>query len=354
MDRLLRAVPAAVGLGLALPASALAHGAEVPPAPDAATFLAWSADPTVLVPLLVSLVLFLWLVRRVDRAHPASPVPRRRVLAFLGALAAVLLALQSPIERYDTTLFSVHMLQHILLMFVAAPLLALSAPITLLLRAADGRTRTRILLPILHSRFLKVLAFPVVSWAIFAGVMWGSHFSPLFDAALEDPLVHDLEHLLFLGAAILFWWPALAVDPVPWRMPYPARIAYLFLQMPQNTFLSVAIYGASAPLYAHYATLGRAWGPSVLADQQAAGALMWVLGDVAFLAAVLGVVVVWLRSEERDAVRREARVDVERAAIRERERRLAERRRLEAAEAMEATEAAEARPEGTGGAGDGP
>ena len=74
--------------------------------------------------LLVSLVLFLWLVRRVDRAHPASPVPRRRVLAFLGALAAVLLALQSPIERYDTTLFSVHMLQHILLMFVAAPLIA--------------------------------------------------------------------------------------------------------------------------------------------------------------------------------------------------------------------------------------
>ena len=175
------------------------------------------------------------------------------------------------------------MVQHILLMFVAAPLLALSAPITLLLRAADGRTRTRILLPILHSRFLKVLAFPVVSWAIFAGVMWGSHFSPLFDAALEDPLVHDLEHLLFLGAAILFWWPALAVDPVPWRMPYPARIAYLFLQMPQNTFLSVAIYGASAPLYAHYATLQRPWGPTPLEDQALAGGLMWAGGDLVFL-----------------------------------------------------------------------
>ena len=81
---------------------------------------------------------------------------------------------------------------------VAAPLIALSAPITLLLRAADHRTRVRWILPILQSRVLKVLAFPVVSWALFAGVMWGSHFSPLFDAALEDPAIHDLEHLLAL------------------------------------------------------------------------------------------------------------------------------------------------------------
>ena len=108
----------------------------------------------------------------------------------------------------------------------------------------------------------RILAFPVVAWIIFASVMWVSHFSPLFDAALEDPLVHDLEHALFLGAGLLFWWPAVALDPAPWRMPHPARALYVFLQMPQNTFLAVVILSAPAVLYPHYATLVRTWGPT--------------------------------------------------------------------------------------------
>ena len=87
--------------------------------------------------------------------------------------------------------------------------------------------------------------------------MWGTHFSPLFDAALEDPLVHDLEHVLFLSGALLFWWPAVALDPAPWRMSHPARIGYVFLQMTQNTFLAVVILNATTVLYPHYATLVR-------------------------------------------------------------------------------------------------
>lgn len=307
-------------------AVALAHGSTVPPEPTLATLVGgWSFDPTIALPLLASLAVYLWLVRRVDRAHPGNPVPRGQVACFVGALVAIEVALQSGIEAYDTTLFSVHMVQHILLMFVAAPLIALSAPITLLLRAVDHRWRVGLIVPILHSRALRVLAFPVVSWVVFAAVMWGTHFSPLFEAALEDPLVHDLEHLLFLGSALLFWWPVVGRDPGPWRMPHPARIVYLFLQMPQNTFLSVAIYGAGAPLYAHYATLGRTWGPTVLADQQAAGAIMWVAGDLTFLVAILGVAAAWLRAEERDTARREAHIDAQRAAIRDREVALAAR-----------------------------
>ena len=125
--------------------------------------------------------------------------------------------------------------------------------------------------PILHSRVLRVLSFPVVAWLVFAGVMWGTHFSPLFDRSLEDPLVHDLEHALYLGAGLLFWWPAVGLDPSPWRMPHPVRAMYVFLQMPQNTFLAVTILNAPAPLYPHYATLARTWGPSALDDQQIAG-----------------------------------------------------------------------------------
>jgi putative copper resistance protein D len=324
--RTLAAVVGALAVAGPLAAVALAHGPDVPPEPGPATVVTgWSFDATIALPLLASLGVYLWLVRRVDARHPANPVSRSQVACFVGALVAIEVALQSGVEAYDTTLFSVHMIQHILLMFVAAPLIALSAPITLLLRAVDHRTRVDIVMPILHSRVMRVLAFPVVTWVLFAAVMWGSHFSPLFEAALEDPLVHDLEHLLFLVAALLFWWPVVGRDPAPWRMPYPARVVYLFLQMPQNTFLSVAIYSASSPLYAHYATLGRTWGPTVLADQQAAGAIMWVVGDLTFLVAVLGVVLAWMHAEERDTDRKEAHIDAERAAIRQREAALAAR-----------------------------
>jgi putative copper resistance protein D len=264
-------------------------------------------------------------VRTVNLAHPANPVPARRWLTFLAGLTAIELALQSPIERYDTTLFSVHMVQHVLLTMVAAPLLAAGAPITLMLRFARPEFRRRWILPVLHSRVLRFLTFPVVAWLLFAGAMWGSHFSPIFNASLEEPLIHQVEHLAYLTAALLFWWPIVGADPSPWRMPHPLRALYAFLQMPQNTFLALAIYSASTPLYAHYATLVRTWGPTVLADQQLAGGLMWVIGDLTFLAAILFVVLGWMRQEDRDTARSDARTDVERAEILRRETVLADR-----------------------------
>jgi putative membrane protein len=114
-------------------------------------------------------------------------------------------------------------------------------------------------------------------------------------------------------------------------MPYPLRALYVFLQMPQNTFLSLVIYSSGTPLYLHYATLQRTWGPTVLADQQLAGGLMWVIGDLTFLVAILFVVVSWMRQEDRDAARSDAREDAERAEIRRREALLADRLGREAA-----------------------
>ena len=305
---------------------AAAHGL-VPAEPPsiAGLLLGWSFEPALVLPLVAAAVLWVIAVRRVSAAHPANPVPRRRSVAFLGGLAAIAIALQSGIERYDTVLFSVHMVQHVLLTLVAAPLLALGGPVTLLLRLAPPWTRQRWILPILHSRILRVAAHPVVAWLVFAAVMWGAHFSPLFDAALEAPLVHDLEHVLFLGAALLFWWPALGVDPAPWRLSHPARLIYVFLQMPQNTLLAVIILNAPAVLYSHYATLTRPWGPSPLADQGIAGGIMWLAGDLLFIAAIAGILAGWMRREERDAIGSERRADAERAAIRSREVLLAER-----------------------------
>jgi putative membrane protein len=307
-------------------APAAAHGPTAAEPPDASSLLfGWTFEPLPTIAILAALIWWRWAVGRVNAAHPANPVPRTRTLAFVAGMAALAVALLSGIDRYDTSLFSIHMVQHVLLTLVAAPLIALSAPITVLLRVASPGTRRRVILPLLHARVTRVLAFPVVAWLIFAAVMWVSHFSPLFDAALEDPLVHDLEHVIYLAAALLFWWPAVAFDPAPWRMPHPVRALYVFLQMTQNTLLAVVIVNAQSVLYPHYATVQRAWGPTPLADQQMAGAFMWVAGDLLFLTATMAILVGWSRAEGRDAAREDRRAAAELAEIRIREGRLADR-----------------------------
>ena len=326
---------ALVGLWLSLVPAVAAHGPVPSEPPTVATLLfGWTFEPLPTLGIALTLGVWWWAVRRVDRAHPANPVPRWRSISFGLGMLAIAFALLSGIERYDTALFSIHMVQHILLVLVAAPLIALAAPITLLLRVATPGARRRWILPVLHSRVVRVIAFPVVAWVVFAGVMWASHFSPLFDAALEDPLIHDVEHLLFLGAALLFWWPAVAQDPGPWRMSHPGRAGFVFLQAPQNTFLAIVILGASTVLYPHYATTGRTWGPTPLEDQQLAAGIMWVAGDAIFLGAVMVLVWAWMRHEAREAPRLDRRAAVELAEIRRREALHAERRAADGEDAQ--------------------
>jgi putative copper resistance protein D len=333
-------VPAMAVTSLAAASPVTGHGLTPSTPPTAGSLLLdWTFEPIPTLAIVAALAWWAWAVRRVDAGHPANPVPRRRTMAFVAGMSAIALALLSGIDRYDTTLFSVHMVQHVLLTLVAAPLIAVAGPVTLLLRVAAPATRRRWILPLLHARLTRVLAFPVVAWLLFAGVMWVSHFSALFDAALEDPLIHDLEHVLYLGSALLFWWPAAAVDPAPWRMTHPVRALYTFLQMTQNTFLSVVILNAQTVLYPHYATLQRTWGPTPLEDQQMAAAFMWVAGDLLFLGAIFAILVGWSRAEGRAAAHVDRRAAEELVDIRVRERRLAERLRRESAEA-----AADAQP----------
>jgi putative copper resistance protein D len=312
MRRLLS--PMLIGLLLVLvPAPVLAHGADAPIPAFPSVLLEWRFDPTAVVPLLVVAALYLWAVRRVDATHPGNRHPRHRTWLFMGGVVAIGIALVSPIEAYEGLLFSVHMVQHMLLELVAAPLLLAGAPITLTLRVASPRVRRR-LLAVLQSRVVHVISFPVIAWVLFAAVNWGWHFSTLYDQALEDDLLHYVQHATFLGAALLFWWPAIGADPSPWRLPHPMRLFYLFLAMPQNSFLGVALLQTSSVLYPHYVTNGRSWGPSPLEDQHLGGVLMWVMGDMAFLAGMAVVVALWVRHEERRASRLDARLAAERAS----------------------------------------
>ena len=301
-----------IAAGLA-PAAALAHG-EVAPSPELpGVLLAWRFDLLAAGGLVVAALAWIASVRRVARGHPANPHPAFRSWLSFAGLAAIALALLSPIEAYEGQLFSVHMVQHLLLTVVAAPLLVASAPITLTLRAVSPRWRHR-LLAVLHSLPLRAITFPVVTWLLFAAVNWGWHFSTLYDDALENQLIHYLQHATFLLAGLLFWWPALGADPAPWRLPHPGRLLYLFLAMPQNSFLGVALLSAPTVLYPHYVTTLRAWGPSALEDQQLGAMLMWVVGDLAFLAGMVVVVAQWMRQEERRTARLDARLAAERAA----------------------------------------
>ena len=304
------------------------HG-PVAPAPGLAALLYWYWPPVITLLVVAGVCAWFAALRRIQRDHPGNPVPRARTVSLLCAAALLLLALQSGIERYDTTLFSVHMVQHLMLLFPIPILLLRAAPVTLLLRLASPRWRARIL-SLLQSRAVGVISHPLVAWILLAFVMWATHLSPLFDAALEDPLIHDLEHLLYLTAALLFWAPVFSLDPIRHRLSRPAALAYLFTQMPQNSFLGVAIMWSPRVLYSHYATLDRIWGPSPLQDQQLAGALMWLVGDALFLLAIFAVLAAWMRAEERPASRYDTdELARELAEIRRREVALAARQERE-------------------------
>jgi len=291
--------------------------------------LYWAWPPVVTIAVVIVGLLWVRAVRQVAREHPGNPYPRRRTVSLVAAFALLLLALQSGLERYDTTLFSMHMIQHLILLFPVPILLLQAGPVTLLLRVASPRWRARAL-RVLQSRVVGVISHPLVGWTLLVAVMWGTHLSILFDAALEDPLIHDVEHMLYLGTALLFWAPIFSVDPIRHRLRGGGALVYLIAQMPQNSFLGVAIMWSTTTLYPHYATLQRAWGSTPLEDQQLAGAIMWLVGDLLFLAAIFAVLAALAKAEDRPESRYDqAQTAAAIAEIRRREVLLAERKRSE-------------------------
>lgn len=313
--------PAAVVGAFVTARTALAHGGPggPPPRDPVAVALAWHVDLPMILALALAAGIYLAAVGSVDAAHRHNRWPRRRTAAFIGALVAVGLALLSPVDTLSDDLLTIHMVQHLLLVAVSAPLFAASGIGTLALRAASAETRDSVLLPILRSRLVSVLTFPVVGWVAFAGTMWGSHFSTLYNLALLDDGVHALEHLLYLAAATLFWWPVLSPDPLRWRLHPGAKLLALLAQMPPMSFLAVAIISASAPLYPAYLGRPDAFGIDALTDQRIAGSLMWLTGDLAFLIPGAFLLLAWFRHEEAETRRVDARLDRARSAVSRRE-----------------------------------
>ena len=272
----------------------------------------WAFEPVPLALIVVAGFLYWTGLRRLS----GPPVwPGGRTWSWYGGLAAALVAVASPIDTYADVSFSTHMVQHVLLLFVAAPLFALGAPVTLALRASRPATRRRFLLPVLHSRVVRLLTHPLVAVALFMGTQFVTHLTGFYEAALTSSIVHDLEHALYLTTALLFWWPVVGLDPAPNKMSHPARIVYLVLMMPLEAFLALAILSGHA--YPHYLALPPPWGgANAVTDLSSAGALMWISGDLSALIAGLLVAGAWLRHDqirqrriEEDEDRRSAILD---------------------------------------------
>ena len=260
----------------------------------------WPVDPVVWLSLIAAAAAYQRLFRRVPR-YPSV----RRTHFYVG-LAAMAVALASPMAVYAHSLFWVHMAQHLMLTMVAAPLLMLGAPVTLGLRAASPPVRAR-LSRVLHSPVLRALTHPAVSWGVFGAVMWVSHFSPVYEQALTSEIAHVGEHLAYLLAGCLFWWPVVGLDPTSRRIGWPGRVGYVVLAMPQQSFLGLAIYSADQPLYSHYARLHPTLG-SALSDQRVAGMVMWLGGDLLFIVALGLSVAAWMRHDIKEANRMDSRL----------------------------------------------
>jgi putative membrane protein len=229
-------------------------------------------------------------VRRYDAAHPAGPFPRRAVASFAAGLAAVSLAVLGPVEALAVERFSWHMVQHLLLTMAAPPLLLLGRPVSLARRTAPAPIR-RGLVRAMRSRAFTVAGHPVVAWVLFAVVLWASHFTSLYERALESEAMHVLEHGLYLGAGLLFWHAVVAAEPARHRLGYAGRLLYLFLAAAASALLASTLLQSGRVLYPAYA------GAGALQDQRAAAAVMWMVGGLVFLSAALLLAASWARHD---------------------------------------------------------
>ena len=229
-------------------------------------------------------------VRAYRVGHPIGVAP---LVAFALAIAALAGALLGPMDDLSDRSLSWHMVQHMALIDIVAPLFVLAAPVRLLLAALPARPASRVARAFAAAP-LRRLFHPAFAWLQLAAVLYGVHFSPLYEASLENENVHAAEHLLFLASGVVFWTPLLGVAPAPHAPSYPVRLLAIFLALPMSAFLGFAFYVARTPIYPHYAAL-----PGALADQMNAGAVMWIAGGGPLLVALLWIVAAWGERERR-------------------------------------------------------
>ena len=254
---------------------------------------AWTFDPAVLVGLALAVVAYERGVRQ------GSGAGGRRA-AFHVAMAAILVALVSPVDAMAGTLVSAHMVQHVLLILVAAPLLAVSAPAASLLRGTPPAVRTSA--RDLRRAFgldvdrLRSVRSPVARWLLYVVTLWIWHASVVYGAAVDNEWLHVVEHVTFLGSAFLIW--SVILGPARTRMPRGLGFLAVFTLGLQGIFLSALLTFARTPWYADHLAAPDGWGLDPLADQQLAGVLMWIPAGFIHAGIALYLLLAWMRESD--------------------------------------------------------
>jgi cytochrome c oxidase assembly factor CtaG len=283
-------------------------GDQPPPLTPVRLLTVWSGDWWLALGIVVIAALYLLGLVRLRRRGDHWPV--RRSVAFLGGgLGSAVLATMSGIGAYDTVLFSVHVVQHMILTMVTPLFLALGAPVTLALRTMSRRPRA-VLLSLLHSRLARVLTFAPLALALFIVTPFVLYYSPLYEVTLRSAFWHALLHLHFMIIGGLLMWPLVGVDPVPGRLAYPFRMLVMFLMLPFHAILGISIMSANQLIAEDwYLSFERAWPPSPLDDQYLGGGIMWGSGDITAVLMLVALFLQWFAASQREARREDRRLD---------------------------------------------
>ncbi|HEY2562185.1 MAG TPA: cytochrome c oxidase assembly protein [Acidimicrobiales bacterium] len=261
---------------------------------------AWQTDWVSLVSLAVEIAVaigYVVLTRRL--AARGRQWSAWRTTSFTAGILTIVIAVQSGLASYDDSNFNVHVVQHLLLMNVAPILLALGAPVTLLLQAGRRSTQQRVL-KVLHNPVIEVMTNPIFVLVAFSVTMVGYFLTPFYQFSLEHPLVHELTHLFFLTSGCLYWWLVVGIDPSRWRLTYPMKLGFLAVDIPVATLLGLGLTQSRISIAPQFHTL---------ADTHAGGATLWIMGEIFTFLAMAIVIYQWMRADVREAARADRRAD---------------------------------------------
>ncbi|MDG4536569.1 cytochrome c oxidase assembly protein [Streptomyces sp. AV19] len=268
--------------------------------------LEFSGDPFFVTGCLVALALYGWGVVRLRRRGDRWPVGR--TVAFVLGVATVWLVMNTKLNDYGMVMFSVHMVQHMVISMLSPILVLLGAPVTLTLRAlpAAGRGRKgprEWLVALLHSRYMRIITHPVFTIPMFIASLYALYFTPLFDFLMETRTGHIAMMVHFLAVGLVFFWPIMGVDPGPHRPGYVMRMLELFAGMPFHAFFGIALMMSSEPMIETYRNPMASLGIDALDDQKAGGGIAWAFSEIPSVVVLLALAYQWYRSEQRQARR---------------------------------------------------
>lgn len=274
--------------------------------------LQFSADPFFLIGCVLAVVLYGYAVLRLRRRGDGWPVSR--IAFFVVGVLTIALVMCTRLNDYGMVMFSVHMVQHMVISMLSPILLLLGAPVTLALRALPVAARgtkgpRELLLMLLHSRYMKIVTHPAFTIPLFIASLYALYFTPLFDFLMGSTAGHLAMMVHFLAVGLFFFWPIMGVDPGPHRPGYVMRMLELFAGMPFHAFFGIALMMASEPMVKVYENPPASLGIDALSDQNAAGGIAWAFSEIPSVLVLVALVFQWYRSEQRTAKRSDRAAD---------------------------------------------